>query len=63
MTDPDKPTAPDAADPAEAEQEENSQWSTTLDLAGQAGADLVGELCSSALDVAGSILGGICDGL
>ncbi|MCZ8376948.1 MAG: hypothetical protein O9342_16365 [Beijerinckiaceae bacterium] len=63
MTDQDQPPAPELVDSDEEESGQNGQPGSKIDILGHAVGDAVGEVCAAGLDLAGSILGGVLDGI
>ncbi|WP_284177908.1 hypothetical protein [Rhabdaerophilum sp. SD176] len=61
--DPNSPSTPDPAELAADGEEGNEQPGSRLDILGNAVGDAVGEVCAAGLDLAGSILGGVLDGI
>ncbi len=63
MMDPKVPSTPDPDEPAAEEEGQNGHPSSKLDILGHSVGDAVGEACSAGLDIAGSVISGILDGI
>ncbi len=59
------PSTSDPDEPAAEEEGQNGQPNSKLDILGESVGDAVGigEVCSAGLDIAGSVIGGILDGI
>lgn len=63
IDDPKAPPALDPAEPAAEDEDRIGQPGSKLDILGHSVGDAVGEVCAAGLDIAGSVIGGMIDGI